>query len=712
MFFHEGNLIGLDFETYGSVPLPTVGLSNYIRDPHFTPLIARLVGRSAGRKIVGRYDIITDTRTGMANRLYQDIGDRFIVAHNAPFEKAVLDWLGLCYPADRFVDSAVVARAAGAGSKLEAAAPQLLGQDKMAVGKELIKLFSIPGVYQEMNDTQSFVTDITLAHPEEWVQFGDYCELDAEQGLDIVLNWEWVLTGDEHSYEAITLAMNETGWHVDIDLVKEMQRRYEDNMSRQLEQFRNWSGAHELNLNSLKQMKEWCAERGIKATSFDEKHVASLLRRIEKKLEQMDPSDHKYDGYYEVAELLRTKQVLGGSSLKKLEVILNNVNSDSRLTDQYLHIGASQTWRTTGRNVQMQNLKRIGDEPADMAELDDPDVEWDNDELARNIRQVFTATEDDGFTIVGDFSSVEGRGLAYLAGQADKLQAFRDGLDIYKVGASKQYNVPYDMVSKAQRQFGKVGELSCGYQAGSGAVQSFASGMGVTLTEGEAAKIVNDWREANPLIVDFWWKLDEMLHKVVDAPTMWQEIHRLPFDNLVLKISTIEAPKSLTTQVGRAMKSIEVELSQDGGVILRRFFHGVYNRGKNICYFRPSELKSGDLWKIDYVDQKTKQRRNYSIYGGKLAGILTQSFCREIFFRVLRRVERWVQAYPHIQLVGQFHDEIVLDWKPLRPPAGSSSMWLDQTKARLEDCMSDPGAIGFPSFPLAADVKHDYRYTK
>lgn len=706
MQYHEGNTIGLDFETYGDRPLPTCGLDNYVKSPYFTPLIGRLVARDRGRKIVGRYDIINDGKTGMRNALYQAIGDRFIVAHNAPFEREVLRWLGLDYRADQFVDSAVVARAAGAGSKLEAAAPQLLGVDKMAEGKDLIKLFSVPGPYQEQYETPGFIADITLAEPEKWKMFGDYCELDASQGLDLVLEYGWILTNEEHSYNALTMDMNSTGWHVDVELVKEMQRRYEANMAAALERFRNWSGAQDLNLNSLKQQKEWCAERGIRANSFDTKHCASLLKRIEKKLATMDPSDHKYDGYYEVAELLRTKQILGGSSLKKLEVILENTGADSRLRDQYLHVGAGQTWRTTGRNVQMQNLKRIGDEPADMTELEDPDTEWDNEELARNLRQVFCATDSVGFTIVGDFSSVEGRGLAYLAGQEDKLEAFRKGLDPYKVGASKQYGVPYDAVTKPQRQFGKVGELSCGYQAGTVAVQSFAAGMGVELTEAEAAKIVNDWRGTNEDIVQWWWDLDAMLHEVGEGrqPSMQMQ---LAHDNLSLVITSTPAPQTLSKQVGREMKTLQVEIWQGQDLVLRRFFHGVYLRGRNLCYFKPSELKGGDLWRMKYTDPKTKQERYYDIYGGKLAGILTQSFCREIFFRVLRKVASWVEVFDNVKLVGQFHDEIVLEWLPI-----TGGMDLENTKQRLEQNMSDAVGIGFPSFPLAADVKHDYRYTK
>src|SRR5690606_32660614 len=139
--------------------------------------------------------------------------------------------------------------------------------------------------------------------------------------------------------------------------------------------------------------------------------------------------------------------------------------------------------------------------------------------LAENIRQVFTSEHPDGRIIVGDFSSVESRGLAWLAGEQWKLDAYASGRDMYKVLASKIYNVYYDDVLKSQRQVGKVGELSCGYQAGAGAVNSFAENMGVEFSDGEATQLVKDWREANPHIVDLWERLDRLLNDALDSPT-------------------------------------------------------------------------------------------------------------------------------------------------------------------------------------------------
>ena len=122
------------------------------------------------------------------------------------------------------------------------------------------------------------------------------------------------------------------------------------------------------------------------------------------------------------------------------------------------------------------------------------------------------------------------------------------------------------------------------------------------------------------------------------------------------------------------------------------------------CYYKPSELKSGDLWTDTFMDPKTKQRRHYELYGGKLAGILTQSFCRELFFESLLKVNAWAYASDDVKVVGQFHDEIVLDY------AWSGAKTLGTTMGEFNRLMSASDIA--PSFPLAAEIKHDYRYTK
>ena len=392
---------------------------------------------------------------------------------------------------------------------------------------------------------------------------------------------------------------------------------------------------------------------------------------------------------------------MGGSSLKKLQTIIDTTGSDDRLHDQYLHIGAGATYRTTGRGVQMQNLKRLGGAGDDMELLFDPTVQWSNDQLARNLRQVFTATDPDGFLIVGDFSSVESRGLAWQALEQWKLDAYHQGKDLYKVQAGVIYGKHEAHVTKAERQVGKVGELACGYGAGGGAVKDFAAKMGVDMSEGEAARLVRDWRGANPLIVDYWRRLDDALHDALEHDTTTT----VASGHGVVVVQPVPAPLSLRQQVrDTGLMSLVIRMEQPGGLTFERVIHGVHLKGRNICYWKPSERKTGDLWTNFWVNPKTKQKQAFSVYGGKLSGLLTQSLCREVFFDTLRKTAGWVGSTPGIELVGQFHDEVVLDWAPHR--MGPS---LDGAKSMLNSSMS---VTSLPGFPLAAEIKHDYRYTK
>src|SRR3982750_967620 len=251
--------VGLDFETYGAVSLPKHGLARYVGDKSFQPLIASVVAPASGLHSKGLFDRVSlfDNRKHAVAHLRDLIGPCKIVAHNATFEQAVLNSLGLDYAVDRFIDSAVVARAAGAAGHLEAAAPQLLAVDKMAAGRNLIKLFSVPGRYQEENGTPWFDARVIYDHPDEWEQFEDYCDLDAELGLSLVRQYESWLTPSELDFMSVTQSMNFTGWCVDIPMVEEMQRRYLENQEQAMYDFRVQCDAPDLNLNSLKQLREW-----------------------------------------------------------------------------------------------------------------------------------------------------------------------------------------------------------------------------------------------------------------------------------------------------------------------------------------------------------------------------------------------------------------------------------------------------------------------
>lgn len=684
-------LVGLDFETYGSVDLPKHGLDRYVRDKYFRPLIGVMYyeNDTPMRQLKREYDFVHNWY-GALSDLKNDLRQVKVAAHNIGFEIEVLKHLGIHLDERQIIDSAVVARIAGAASPLSSAGPQLLDIRKMDEGRDLIKLFSVPGKYQERNNSMAFDPEIIEDYPDEWAKFMQYCGVDAQISYRIADDYGRMLSEKEQQYQVITLGMNMKGWPVDVASAQEMLRRYQENLEATEHDFHVRYG--ELNFNSLKQLKEFCADRGVKANSFDTKHVERMLKQVDKKLESIGESDPKWQGYFEVSYMLNTKKILGGSSLKKLQVILDTVGEDNRLRDQYLHCGAGQSLRTTGRSVQMQNLKRLGSARMNMDDLFEDDADFDNDTLAENMRQLFTSSDPMGQLIVGDFASVESRGLAWLADEKWKLDAYKRNEDLYVVLADKFGKT---------RQFGKVGELSCGYQAGADAVRQFAAGMGMDLTEGEAIMLVQEWRAACPSTVDFWSRLQWMLEQTINGTGATISLR----DGFSLSLLKEGSPSSLRAQLqGVDLPTIAVIVRNDkGGVFLRRRFIGAHRRGRNIGYYKPTSRKTGDLWTNKYTDPKTKQVRFYEIYGGKLAGILTQSFCRELFFQSLKRVDDWCMRFDNVDLIGQFHDEIVLDWRPGGAP-------LELIEEKLTASMSDPGRAH--SFPLSAEVKHDYRYIK
>lgn len=692
--------VGLDFETYSPTDLRNEGLDNYVNDPDFKVLLAGI--HLGDRPFV--YDFVEDEAEAMES-LRAAISGRKIVAHNAGFERAVLRRIGIDLPASRFIDTAVLARAAGAGGSLAASSAQLLGRDKMEEGVELIKLFCIPPA----DGSTKFDMSLPDRHPDEWALFKEYCMLDAMLSLDL----HGLLYGAANMKQEIinswlTMDMNETGWFVDLHAVEVMWDIYQDNLNAVTENFRNAvPSVAELNLNSTPQLIAWCKERGVRATSFDEKHVASMLRRLEKKL-LSTTAPVKHTDLDAVYRMLRVKQQLGGSALKKLPTILSTTSKrDGRLRDQYLHVGADATFRTTGRGVQMQNLKRLTGTHIDMDQLSAA-TPWTNQTLAENMRQLFMAEHPQGQLIVGDFSSIESRALAWQANERWKLNAYRDGQDLYKVQAAAMFGLTGpDAVSKEQRQVGKVGELSCGYGAGPEAVRSFAEKMGVTLSEAESLALVRDWRAANVGIVQYWAKLDQLLHDAMQSPPMRpREMHLGPADAGRLIITPHLAPSSLRKQTGEeTLCSLHI-MFDFNDMQFTRVIHGAYLHGRNICYWKPADRKTGDLWSNMFTDPKTKQRRRYSVYGGKLAGLLTQSLAREMFFNSLQDLSKTVARFPNLKLVGQFHDEIVMEWSPPVMPEDAA---LGPAMTLMENSMSYTTLLGFP---LEAVVKFDHRYTK
>jgi len=678
------DLIGLDFETYASVSLPDVGLARYVNDPYFMPTLASVDTAH------GSYTIEFPLETDKKRRLLKDMvsGSAIVSAHNAGFERAVLDKMDIHIPV---IDSAVVAAVAGADRHLAGAAQQLMQIGKLDEDRSLLNLFA---KRQKDQVSPEFDRSLVIDNPGLWQQYKAYCERDAKLSREIIIDWH----GDddlferEMRYARITLDMNEVGWPVDIASVEAMRKRYLANLEQlELDFARDFDPL--LNLASHVQVKKWCADRGVHSRSFDKQHVEQLINRLEKA-----PRANRSHKHYEVLCLLKTKQALGGSSLKKLDTILATAHN-GRVYDQYVHAGAPQSLRTSGRSIQMQNLPRLEHERF-MGDLFLPGSTWTNDELSGNLRKVFTSSDPQGALIVADFASIESRALAYMAGETWKIAAYSNGLDVYKAQAQKIYRIAdYSAVTKEQRTTGKVGELSCGYGAGPVAVKDFAAKMHVEMTEGEAGALVSDWRAVNTKTVEFWAALGDALDKAV---TTGHTASVRAAHGITINFVPTKMPKSLEDQMAAA-QSIEMCVWKNGQRVLTRVFHGCYYRGRNIGYHKPSTLKGGRPWKTKYIDPKTKRPRFYELYGGKLAGILTQSLCREIFFEALEEISIQLDGFDNATLVGQFHDEVVVDWVPGR-------MSMIQVYNILRDTMST--SVTHPGLPMGVEVKHDYRYTK
>lgn len=726
--------IGLDYETWSRTNLPVKGLHNYVIDPEFKVLLAS--GYSSGGAVT--YDFVygvvrdrdygTSASSSVAGefRRYLDAGSETIMAHNAGFERAVTKHLFPDFDVSRFSDSAVDSRLLGAESKLEVASRQLTDSHKLEAGNELVMLFCVPNELYPDGPTPELIAE--HGHEDKWQLFIDYCEMDAQgsrdirlTAIDILKDFDPTLLQREDAFEYDCYLMNQAGWHVDVPLVEKMKQRAWANSIIAQRSFVNDTG-DQINFNSPIQLKKYCEKRGVKVKSLDKYNLPVKLDEVKRLILEQEGECLCYgaDGVTEprcdwckthhnlkeVEALLETKAEIGGSALSKLPKILDLIDDEGILRDQYMHLGAGQTFRTTGKGVQMQNIARLSGDIRDMSTVFDLKTHWSNGDMASQIRQVFTSRHPEGQLIVGDFSSVESRALAWEAQEDWKIDTYREGKDVYKVLASMYFDVPYDEVTSEQRPRGKYSELSCGYQAGAKALQNFMFRLGFVVKEEIALEDVQNWRTANSKIEEFWGVLDDVLRTSVQFN---QQIEKKIGNGLTVRTTPFTLPSVQEVRPGSVSLALQI-LLPNGKPFVTRFIHGLtFIQGK-LVYLKPADRNNGPLWKETFSHPTLKNQAgkpldvHYSVYGGKLAGIFTQSFCREMFMESINSLGKLMKDTPNAQIIGQFHDEIVVDWWP--DPNGQS---LDYVKSLMDTAMSETRIEGFP---LVADIKNAYRYIK
>ncbi len=505
---------------------------------------------------------------------------------------------------------------------------EVLGLDKqkLEAGKDLIRLFCRPCEPSLLNGQQTF--NPPSAAPEKWKLFKEYNCRDVEAELGIFQRISKYLPPDSVWKEyAMDQEINDRGIRVDRELVR--QAIHMDDLSHG-ELAAEMSRRTDLaNPDSVAQVRRWLSDHGTHIASMGKKDVQALLASASP----------------EIREVLLLRQQLAKSSVKKYQAMENCVCADGRIRGMFQFYGASRSGRWAGRNVQLQNLPQnhMPDLAAARSLVRDgfyPELRllYDSvpDTLSELIRTAFIPAPGKKF-IVSDFSAVEARVLAWIAGETWRQEVFASGGDIYCSSASRMFRVPVEKhgVNGHLRQKGKIAELALGYGGSVGAPRAMgALEMGVQ--EEELQQLVNAWRQANPAIVKFWWDVDRA---VVRAITTRGNAHVGCLD-----FSCASGLLRITLPSGRQLSYVKPRLTENG-----------FGR-KCISYMG---LNTAHKW--DRIES----------YGPKFVENIVQGISRDLLCFAM-------ETLSDLSIVAHVHDEVILEapqWISAEDVAG----WMSET---------------------------------
>ena len=496
--------LSIDIETYSSVNLQKAGVYKYAESPDFDILLF-------GYSVDGGRVQVTDLACGdkipaeIVAALYDDSVTKW--AFNAQFERVCLsNYLDTWLSPDSWHCTMVWSATLGLPLSLEGVGAVLgLEKQKLTEGKNLIKYFCVPCVPTKTNGGRT--RNLPLHDMEKWEQFKAYNLRDVETEMSIqkklsrfpVPDFIW----DEYHLDQ---EINDRGIGLDMTLVE--QAIAIDSISRKnlTQQIQNLTDIE--NPNSVAQMKGWLSDKGLEMDTLGKKAVAETLKTAPKHL----------------ADVLSLRQQLAKSSVKKYTAMQTAVCKDCRARGMFQYYGANRTGRFAGRIIQLQNLPQNHmSDLADARELvrsgnyDALELLYDDipDTLSQLIRTAFVPQNGRKF-IVADFSAIEARVLAWLAGEKWRMKVFADGKDIYCSSASQMFGVPVEKhgINGHLRQKGKIAELALGYGGSVGALKSMGA-LEMGLTEEELQPLVNAWRNANPMITSLWWDIDRAVKTTV-----------------------------------------------------------------------------------------------------------------------------------------------------------------------------------------------------
>jgi len=513
--------ISIDIESYSSVDLAKSGVYRYIESPDFEILLF-------GYSIDGGDIEVIDLASGekLPEEIQSALTDPSITkwAFNAQFERICLSkWLG--FPNGQYLSpkswrcTMVWSAYMGLPLSLEGSGAVLgLEKQKLSAGKDLIRYFCKPCNPTATNGGRS--RNLPIHAPDKWSEFKSYNlrDVEAEIAIQEKLSKFPVPVEVWNEYH-LDQEINDRGVSLDMPFVNEAIKMDTRSRSELLRKMKTLTDLD--NPNSVAQMKNWLSDQGLETDSLGKKVVSELI--------QTAPPDLK--------EVLELRQSLAKSSVKKYSAMENAVCADGRARGMFQFYGANRTGRWAGRIIQLQNLPQNhlpdleqaralvrygGFEALEMLYDSIPEV------LSELIRTSFIPTPGRKF-IVADFSAIEARVIAWLAGEKWRQQVFESGGDIYCASASQMFGVPVEKhgVNGHLRQKGKIAELALGYGGSVGALKAMGA-LEMGLNEDELQPLVTAWRTTNPNIVRLWWEVDKAAMKAVRERTI-TETHGIRF---------------------------------------------------------------------------------------------------------------------------------------------------------------------------------------
>lgn len=615
--------LSIDIETKSSVDITKAGAYRYAQSEDFEIL---LFAYKYDEEDVQLVDLTVEER--IPERILTALMNPNVVKHayNAAFEWYCLNTAGYRTPLEQWNCTMIHGLYCGYTAGLDATGKAIgLPQDKqkLSTGKALIRYFCTPCKPTKSNGGRSW--NLPKHAPEKWELFREYCKQDVVTENEILKRLQaFPVPKEEQRLWRMDILMNAYGVRVDTNLIAGALAI--DSHSTECLTAEAFRITGLSNPNSATQLQQWLSGKGVDIPNLQKATVEEYLQREDL------PDDAR--------KILEIRQQLGKTSIKKYVAMDTAKGADDRVRGLTQFYGANRTGRWAGRLVQLQNLPRNYLKTLDYARNLVKDKNYDGikllygnvpDTLSQLIRTAFIPSDGNKF-VVSDFSAIEARVIAWLAGEQWVNEVFATHGKIYEATASQMFHVPIEKIAKGNpeyslRQKGKVATLALGYQGGTAALIAMGA-LNMGLAEEELPDIVQRWRSANPRIRDLWY--------------------------------AVEQAALTTMQTAQPQGIYGLIFRYEGDLVYGQSFLTVQlPSGRKLFYPKPflQENQFGKM-AIHYytVGQQTRKWEVASTYGGKMTENIVQAIARDCLAETLKRIDRM-----GLQVVFHVHDEVIID---------------------------------------------------